>query len=304
MSNFEIVKRPSGQPAPAEPILLAEAAKAGSEPLRTFTGDEQQPGPVLATVTASAATVWAAVDASVTVPMVRVYCTDADSPYAQAARDTRIQHTGQQLTVTVPAVTAPPRTVRHRSSMGGTYVSGSGSTYSFSSVGDMHITDGITFGSVNGATFVSGGTTVNGHQGIEIELLLPPGSGLKTDTDSGSVHTFGHLAAAKIDATAGSVRLASVGRAEIEAAAGSVRIGTVTEWTDIDTAAGSVTVTHHAGHTARVRAAGGSVTFTIAAEATGTVDVRSSAGSVTVHGSHRQDMTITAKASAGTVRRP
>jgi len=307
MTNFEIVQRdsvqqPQTQAESGDRIVLAEAAMAGIEPLCVFTSD-QQPGPVLATITASAATVWAAVDDSINVPLVRVYCTDPSSPYAQAARDTSIQHLGHQLTVTVPDARMAPRTMRGSSSA---YASGPGNAYSFGSIGDMNTTSGgVTFGSVNGASFTSGGDAVgNGHQGIEVELLLPPGSGLKSDTTSGSVLVHGHLAAAKIEASSGSVTLDSVGRAEIEASTRSVRIGTVTEQLDIEASAGSVTVTHHAGHTARVRALAGSVTFTIAAEATGTVDVHSSAGSVTVYGSDRPDMTVTANTSAGSIRRP
>ncbi|MFE4304817.1 DUF4097 family beta strand repeat-containing protein [Streptomyces sp. NPDC056891] len=298
MTNFEIVKRNAQhspaqtEPTPANHILLADAAKSGSAPLTTFTGEEQHSGPVLATVIAQEATLWTTADASLSVPTVRVYCTDPNSPYAQAARDTRIQYTGNQLTVTVPRITTPSRTVHHGN---GTYTSGSGSTYSFTSVRGMHInSSGITFNS---------GSLINGHHGVEIELLLPSGSGLHSNTNSGSIHAFGHLAAAKIDAASGSVRLASVGRAEIDAASGSVRIGTVTEWADIKAASGSIKVTRHEGHTAHVRAASGSITFTIAAEASGTVDLRSHSGSVTVHGSHRPDMTVNAAASSGTVRR-
>jgi DUF4097 and DUF4098 domain-containing protein YvlB len=230
------------------------------------------------------------------VPTVRVYCADPNSPYAQAARETRIQHNGNQLTVTVPRITTPTRTSRHGSR---TYSSGAGSSYSFTSIGDMHInSSGVTI------TSSTGGTIINGHQGIEIELLLPSGSGLSSNTSSGSVRTLGHLESAKIDASSGSVNLASVGRAQIQAASGSVRIGTVTEWADINAASGSVKVAQHSGQQARVRAASGSVTFTIAAEASGTVDVHSASGSVTLHGSHRPDMTVTATASSGTVRRP
>ncbi|MCZ1012055.1 DUF4097 family beta strand repeat-containing protein [Streptomyces lydicus] len=297
MSNFEIVKRPGAQPknqaGSAERILLAKAAKDGVEPLRTFTGDEQQPGPVLANVTASAATVWVAVDETVTVPMVRVYCSDPDSPYAQAARDTHIQHTGQRLIVTVPAVTVPPRTVRYS---GSTYVSGAGSTYSYG----MTFSNGVM---VDGATAISSGTIVNGHRGIEIELVLPHGSGLHSDTGSGSVFGHGHLAAAVLDTTSGSANLESVGRVEVAASSGSVEIGTVTEWADIGTSSGSVRVRRHAGHVARVRASSGSVALTIAPEATGNVQVRTSSGSVTLHGSHRSGITVAAKASSGYVRR-
>ncbi|MFJ9580850.1 DUF4097 family beta strand repeat-containing protein [Streptomyces sp. NPDC101191] len=301
MTNFELVKRNAQQlPAqpgaqPADHIRLAEAAKNGVEPLNTFTGDDQQPGPVLATVTSQDATLWTVVDASLSVPMVRVYCTDPTSPYAQAARDTRIRHNGDQLTVTVPRIAAPSRTVRHGSS---TYIAGSGSSYSYSSVGNMHISSsGVTY------TSSAGGTVINGHQGIEIELLLPARSGLSSNTSSGSVQAFGHLAAAKVDASAGSVNLESVGRAQIQAASGSVRIGTVTEWADIHAASGSVKVNHHSGQNARVRAAFGSVKFTIAAEASGTVDIHAASGSVTVYGSRRPDMTVTAEASSGSVRR-
>jgi hypothetical protein len=271
MTNFEIVKRDAQQlPAqagyqPADRILLAEAAKNGVEPLNTFTGDDQQPGPVLATVTAQAATLWTVVDASLSAPTVRVYCTAPNSPYAQAARETDIQHNGNQLTVTVPHITAPSRTV----SYGRTHTSGPGSSYAFSSIGDVHIgSSGVTF------TSAAGGTVVNGHQGIEIELLLPSGSGLSGTISLGSIHAQGQLAAAKIDSSCGSVNLAGVGRAQIQAASGSVRIGTVTEWADINAASGSVKVNRHRGQSARVRAASGSVTFTIAAEATGTVPLR------------------------------
>ncbi|MFB7835997.1 DUF4097 family beta strand repeat-containing protein [Streptomyces sp. NPDC056056] len=296
MTNFEIVKRNAPQPpartelTPADHILLADAAKSGSAPLTTFTGEEQHPGPVLATVIAQEASLWTTVDASLSVPTVRVYCTDPKSPYAQAARDTRIQHSGNQLTVTVPRIATPSRTVHGN----GTYISGAGSTYSFTSVRGIHINSGVTFNS---------GSLINGHHGVEIELLLPSGSGLHSNTSSGSIHAFGHLAAAKINAASGSVNLASVGRAEIDAASGSVRIGTVAEWVDIEAKSGSVQVNRHEGHRARVRAASGSITFTIAAEASGTVDVRSASGSVTVHGSHRPDMTVNAAAFSGTVRR-
>ncbi|WP_331732095.1 DUF4097 domain-containing protein (plasmid) [Streptomyces sp. NBC_00015] len=299
MTNFDLAKRNAPQhPAPkseaAHYILLADAAKAGVEPLNTFTGDEQEPGPVLATITAQAASLWTAVDASLSVPTVRVYCADPNSPYAQAARETRIQHSGDQLTVTVPSIPAPPQTVHH----GNTYISGSGSTFTVASTGDRHISSsGVTF------TSSTGGSIINGHQGVEVELLLPSGSGLRSTTSSGSVRTVGHLTAAKINAASGSVRLESVGRAEIQAASGSVRIGNVTERANVNAASGSVKVTQHSGHYARVLAASGSVTFTVAAEASGTVDVHAASGSVTLHGSHRSDMTITATALSGTVRR-
>ncbi|MGW3391913.1 DUF4097 family beta strand repeat-containing protein [Streptomyces cinereoruber] len=301
MTNFEIVKRDAQQlptqaksPLPGR-MLLSDAAQSGAEALTTFTGDAQQPGPVLATVTAQDATVWTAVDASLSVPTVRVYCADPSSPYAQAALNTSIQHHGNELTISVPRITTPSRTIRH----GNTYISGSGNAYSFTSIGDMHInSSGVTI------TSSTGGTVINGHRGIEIELLLPAGSGLRSTTSSGSVHSYGHLTGARIDASSGSVRLESVGRAEIQAASGSVRIGTVTEWISVNAASGSVKVARHSGQQAHVRAASGSVTLTIAAEATGTVDVHSASGSVTLHGSHRRDMTINATASSGTVRRP
>ncbi|MFE7118523.1 DUF4097 family beta strand repeat-containing protein [Streptomyces sp. NPDC057654] len=153
-------------------------------------------------------------------------------------------------------------------------------------------------------TSSSGGTIVNGHRSIEIELLLPNGSGLHSKTGLGSIHAVGHLAVTKIDAGAGTVDLASVGRAEIDAASGAVRIGTVTQWADINAASGPVKVTCHAGRRVRVRAASGSITFTIAAEASGTVDIHSATGSITLHGSHRPDMTINATTLCGSVRRP
>ncbi|MEV6676401.1 DUF4097 family beta strand repeat-containing protein [Streptomyces erythrochromogenes] len=298
MSNFEIVGS-TNEPTPrTTDILLAEAAKDGTVPTRSFTGDERVSGPILATVKASAATVWVAVDPSVTTPQVRVYCTDPDSPFAQAARDTRIEQSGEYLSVTVPPVT-PAATSTHRGTS--TYISGSGSSYSF---GSMHINGGATR-SVNGATFSAGasGSFVNGHRGIEVELLLPTASGLKADVSSGTVRTFGHMAAAQIESSAGSVHLESVGRAEVKASAGSVRIGQVAEWADVHAAAGSITVTSHTGHAARVRASAGSIKFTIAPEATGYVDLRASAGSITLHGSRRTDIQITAESPAGTVRR-
>lgn len=299
-TNFEIVKRGDQQPpapaesAPTDHILLAEAAKTGIAPLIAFTGDKRQSGPVLASVTAKGATLWTSVDASLSVPTVRVYCADPNSPYAQAARDTRIQHSGSHLTITVPRIPTPPRT-EHRGN--GTYISGSDSSFVFTS-GDMNI-DSI------GGTFTSsnGGAVVNNHRGIEIELLLPSGSRLQSNTSAGSIHTFGHLRTAKIDARSGSVNLASVDRADVETTAGSVSIGTVSEWADINCASGSVEVARHTGRRARVRAASGSVTFTIAAEASGSVDIRSASGSVSLHGSRRPDMTISVSADSGSVHR-
>ncbi|MFB6992183.1 DUF4097 family beta strand repeat-containing protein [Streptomyces sp. NPDC056304] len=136
-----------------------------------------------------------------------------------------------------------------------------------------------------------------------MELLLPSGSGLSSDTSSGSVRAFGHLEAARIEASSGSVTIESVGRAEISSASGSVRIGAVTEWTDINAASGSVKVAQHRGKEARVRAASGSITFTIAAQASGSVNIHSASGSITVYGSNRSDMNVTATAASGSVRR-
>lgn len=190
MTNFEIVKRDVQQlPAQAksllpERMLLSHAAQSGAEALTTFTGDDQHFGPVLATVTAQDVSVWTAVDASLSVPTVRVYRADPSSPYAQAALNTSIQHHGSELAITVPRITTPSRTIRH----GNTYISGTGNAHSFASISDMHInSSGVTI------TSSTGGTVVNGHRGIEIELLLPAGSGLRSITSSGSVHSYGHL---------------------------------------------------------------------------------------------------------------
>ncbi|MGW6203676.1 DUF4097 family beta strand repeat-containing protein [Streptomyces sp. NPDC055089] len=289
MTNFDIVKRDAQQiPAPsniqpADRIQLAEAAKNGTAPLNVFTGEAHQHGPVLATVTAQAASLWVTVDSSLTVPTVRVYCADPNSAYVQAARDTRIQLNGNHLTVTVPRTPTPSRTVHHS---GGTYISGSDNSYSFASISSSN-----------------GGIVINGHQDIEIELLLPSGSGLSSHTSSGSVRAFGHLEAARIDTSSGSVTLESVGRAEISSASGSVRIEAVTEWTDINSASGAINVAQHSGQKARVRAASGAITFTIAAQASGSVNTHSASGAVTVYGSNRTDMTVTATSASGSVRR-
>ncbi|WP_246096344.1 DUF4097 family beta strand repeat-containing protein [Streptomyces botrytidirepellens] len=99
------------------------------------------------------------------------------------------------------------------------------------------------------------------------------------------------------------MNLASAGRAQIQAASGAVQVGTITERIDIDAASGSVKVSQHSGQHARVRAASGPVTFTIAAQASGIVDVHTASNSITLHGSQRPDMTITAKSASGSVRR-
>ncbi len=52
---------------------------------------------------------WTAIDASLSVPTVRVYCADPSSPYAHAALNTSIQHHGNELTITVPRIATPSR---------------------------------------------------------------------------------------------------------------------------------------------------------------------------------------------------
>src|SRR5690606_17851006 len=128
---------------------------------------------------------------------------------------------------------------------------------------------------------VSGGSI---STGVRVEVTLPVSSAVKYESENGSLHTYGQLAAIKGDSANGSIHAQDVGRIEASASNGSIKAGTVREWIDADASNGSVKVDDYQGNQARILAGNGSVKFTVAREASGRIDVRAGNGSVKLYG--------------------
>ncbi|MEV7842067.1 hypothetical protein OH749_31485 (plasmid) [Streptomyces albidoflavus] len=248
-------------------------------PEKTFTAAGA--GPVLADVTLPHGTVTVTVDPAATVARVRVFTEDGpDSPAADAARGARIQQNAERLVVVVPKVK------QNGANFGGnTFQSFGGGTTYF---------NGVRYsGSAQGFTC-----------GVEVHVTLPAGSGVQYNGETGSLHTYGTVAAIRAESSNGSIKAETVGRIEAEAGNGSIKVGTVTEWIDADASNGSVKVENHIGNAARVRAGNGSVGFVVGAAATGRIDIKAGNGTVKLYGVRgRSDLDVRATAGNGTVKK-
>lgn len=261
-----------------------------------YTGDvAAHRGPVLAEITGRDGLVTVTVNPAVQVASVRVFTRDgADSPAAEAARNTRIRQDADRLVVTIPHVDQ-----KSGRQFGST-------TMSFSD-GSVHISgahNGGNVGVFNGGVFNNNNNVQNITSGVEVHVTLPAGSGVQYSGENGSLHAFGIVAAIKSETTNGSIKAEVVGRIEAEATNGSVKVDTVTEWIDAKTSNGSVKVEKYEGRAARIRAGNGSVNFTVGSSASGKIDIKTGNGSVKLYGVRdRGDLDVRASAGNGTVKK-
>ncbi|MFD3844775.1 hypothetical protein ACFWVB_02645 [Streptomyces microflavus] len=254
---------------------------------RTFTAGNGHTGPVLADITSPTGTVYVTAHPDALVATARVLTLDQpDSPAATAVRNTRIEQTAGRLVVAVPRV--PP--AAHRSRGGTTVING----VHYSSSGSMTV--------VNGQ--VMGGVAQHTEHGVELHITVPTGSDVRYRSESGSLHTFGTLAAIEADSANGSVHAETVTRIQVSVDNGSVRVGRVTESMHANASNGSVRVAEYAGSACRVRAGNGSVDLTVDPAASGRLDIRAGNGSVLLRNvRHRTDLVVDAVAGIGAVRK-
>lgn len=268
-------------------MIGTELTKHDNAPERSFTSTDYT-GPVLADITCPDGVVNVTVDPTATFASVRVRTDDPNGPAADAVRNTRIHQTAERLSIVVPPVA---RTTQQFNHGGGVFVGGN----NYSSI----TINGVTFNSYGRGATIVGGTT-----GVEVLIILPAGSGVKSRSENGSLHVYGVLAALEAEASNGSITAETVGRIKAEADNGSVKIGTVLEWIDAESSNGSVKVDHYAGQAARVRSGNGSVTLTVAPQASGQIVAKAGNGSVKLYGvRNRTDLDVRASAGNGTVKK-
>lgn len=259
---------------------------------KRHTSTNEHTGPVLAHITCPTGNVYVTVDPAASVAAARVLTRDdANSPAADAVRNTQITQTSERLVVVVPDT--PPTT----QNFGLT-----GMTFN----GGMTVINGVQYSGnvsiINGR--VIGGTAQHISTGIEVHLVLPAGSGVHSRTEAGSLQTYGPVAAIDAKATNGGIKAETVGRLKAEAGNGSIKAGRVTEWIDAEASNGSINVDQYAGSACRVRAGNGSVTLTATPAASGRLDVKAGNGSVRLYGVRdRRDLDVRADAGNGTVKK-
>ncbi|MFJ8676727.1 hypothetical protein [Streptomyces sp. NPDC093589] len=278
--------------------LPAEAAR---ELATIFTGesahgDEEQRStpsarPVLADINCFNGQVTVTIDPTATAASARVHTRDTDGPSAKAARNATIRLTGDQLRVTVPD---PEPTV----------------------IGNSHFRGGSVFQNVS---FVSGGMTMTGvtidqngnmtvggvsgdanASPIEIDVTLPPGSGVKLRGHNLHLSVNGPLAALDTETHNGILRAGILGKAKIRTHNGNSTIDAIQHDIDSETHNGTTTIGSYSGGAARLVTHNGGIHLTASRHAGGEIYARCHNGSIVLRGVvGRTDLQVTTKSHNG-----
>ncbi|MEU6331510.1 hypothetical protein ABZ851_30165 [Streptomyces sp. NPDC047049] len=276
-------------------------AEAAHELITLFTGesasgDEEQRDapsarPVMADIQCFNGQVTVTIDPTATVASARVHTKDTSGPSAKAARDATIRLAGDQLTVTVPE---PESTLIGNSHFG------SGTVFqNVSSVGDGMTMTGLTMDR-NGNMTAGGISRAVNASPIEIDVTLPPGSGVKLRGRNADLTVNGPLAALDINTSNGDLRAGILGKAKIRTRNGGSTIDAIQDWIDSETYNGTTTIGTYSGNDARLITHNGGIHLTASRHARHGINARSYNGPITLRGVvGRTDLQVTTKSYNG-----
>lgn len=283
MSEFGIIKRNT---------------QAGSEmgvrdglPERRLEGSGLESGPVLLDITANSVEANVFVNPSALFASARIWTESKLDGVIDAVRRTRLELSGNVLTIDIPDFDVPP-TVIHGRNGSRTVISG---TASFIQVG----------GSV-----ISGGATLNGDNNIKVEVTLPSDSGVRADLGSGVLKVRGDLVGVDAELSSGILKVdGSVNNVRASLSSGSFAVGRVTQGLEGTVSSGSLNIGEYTGSKAVLRASSGSINLNVGRAASGSVEVRVSSGNANLSGLRGRsreeggDMDIRTRCSSGNINR-
>ncbi|MFJ1742612.1 DUF4097 family beta strand repeat-containing protein [Streptomyces microflavus] len=233
----------------------------------TLLAAEPRPVPsAFADISCTNARITVTVDPNATTASARVHTSDTSGPAAAAARRANAHLLGERLIVTVPA----PKPLVH---------------------GDYTFHGGI-----------SGFHTVAETSTIEIDVTVPPASGVKLRGRNADLTVHGPLSTLDTETREGAVRAGALGKAKLRTRSGDITIDAVHDEIDGETHSGTMTIGTYHGAAARLVSRSGDIRFTAASGARGTVSATSRSGSVRLrHVAARNGLDVTATSHSGTV---
>ncbi|GGX53017.1 hypothetical protein [Streptomyces noursei] len=257
-------------------------------------GDEQRDipsaRPVLADIHSYNGKVTVTIDPTATVARARVHTRDASGPSAKAARDASVRLVDDQLTVTVP----DPEPI-----MASNFNFSSGTVFQNVSYVGQGVTmtgltideNGVRIGDMTGAV---------GSSPIEIDVTLPPGSGVKLRGHNLDLTVNGLLAALDSETHSGSVRAGIIGKAKIHSHSGDSTIDAIQDSIDSDTHNGTTSIGTYGGGEARLVTHSGGIHLTASRHARGKIHTRSHNGPIVLRGVRgRTDLQVTTSSHNG-----
>lgn len=233
----------------------------------TLLAAEPRPLPsAFADISCTNARITVTVDPNATTASARVHTSDTSGPAAMATRRATTHLLRERLIVTVPA----PEPLVH-------------GNYTFH--GD-----------------ISGFNTVADTSTIEIDVTVPPASGVKLRGRNADLTVHGPLSTLDTETREGSVRAGSLGMAKLRTRSGDITIDAVHDGVDSETHTGTITIGTHHGAAARLVSRSGDIRITAASGARGALTATSRSGSVRLrHIAGRNGLNVTASSHSGTV---
>lgn len=284
MSEFEIVKRGTQG--------KYELDKRDGLPQKLLEGSGAQSGPVLLDITANAVEAKVTVNPSAIYPSARVWTESKLDGVIDAVRRTRLELSGNVLTIDIPSFQVPPTVIQ----------GSSGNRVVFSG--------NASFVQVGGGSVTVGGVTVGGGDNIKVEVTLPSDSGIRADLGSGVLTANGDLIGVDADLSSGIFKVnGSVGNVRASLSSGSFAVGRVTGALEGTVSSGSLNIGEYTGMSATLRASSGSINLNVGRKAGGSLDVRVSSGNANLSGLRGRsreeggDMDIRTRCSSGNINR-
>ncbi|MGW2826364.1 DUF4097 family beta strand repeat-containing protein [Streptomyces sp. NPDC001443] len=292
--------RAHGLPAAAAAevvTLLTSQASVNTTKSETGTGQEQEAPaarPYLADITCPDGVVTVTVDPAATVASATVRTKDTSGPSAYAARKATIRLNGDVLTVVVPKTEAT--VVNNMRVRGGTVYQ------NVSYVGPGTTLTGVTIDGNGNMTI--GGISGGGHNPVEVDVILPPGSGVKMDSYNAPLTVRGALAALDFKTQNGNLNAGVLGRVKVRGYNGNNVIDAVQEWADLETYNGDNEIDSYSGGEAKLVTYNGDIRLTVSRTANGRVEARTYNGDIRLRGvSGRSDLAVSTKTRNGDVRK-
>ncbi|MCX4598318.1 DUF4097 family beta strand repeat-containing protein [Streptomyces sp. NBC_01549] len=293
----ELVRVHTLPAAEASEVVAHLVGEASINTTKPGAGQEQEAPtgrPYLADITCPDGVVTVTVDPAATVASATVRTKDTSGPSADAARNASISLNGDVLTVVVPKVKA---TV-----INNTHVRGGTVYQNVSYVGPGTTGTGVTIDGNGNMTI--GGISGGGHNPVEVDVILPPGSGVQMDSYNAPLTVRGALAALDFKTQNGNLNAGVLGRVKVRGYNGDNVIDAVQEWADLETYNGNNEIDSYSGGEAKLVTYNGDIRLTASRTANGRIEARTYNGDIRLRGvSGRSDLAVSTKTRNGDVRK-
>ncbi|MEU1827161.1 DUF4097 family beta strand repeat-containing protein [Streptomyces abikoensis] len=260
--------------------------------------------PYLADIHCPDGVVTVTVEPTATAASATVHTDDATGPAADAARNATVKLNGDVLTVVVPKVKATVIGNMSFQQGGAVYQNvsfiGSGATVNGMTIdangnvtaGDFHFNGGVPSGTRSGPSL------------IEVDVIVPPGSGVKMESYNAPLTVYGALAALDFKTHNGNLAAGVVGRIQVRGYNGDNVIDSVQEWADLETYNGDSEIGSYSGGDAAIVTYNGNIRLTASRNATGRIEARTYNGDISLRGvSGRQDLNVSTKTRNGDIHK-